>query len=134
MQQITKQRRFVLHGSWEARKVGDLSAKDEVSELCEGKEDDEEHDGESSEIFGTSAERRWQLRHGLVETDVLKDLRVRAHADDDNDDDRRWLRHEVRYARNGLHNTNACGGRGFLVREGSNIQGYCVPDHGHRPR
>lgn len=75
----------ILHGRFEARKVGDLSAKDEVSELGKGKEDDEEHDSKSGEIFGASSERRRQLRHGLVKTDVLEDLR--PHPNDNHDDD-----------------------------------------------
>jgi len=66
---------LVLHGRFEAREVGDLSAKDEVSELGEGKEDDEEHDSESCEVFGAGSERWRQLSHGLVEADVLEDLR-----------------------------------------------------------
>lgn len=63
-----------LHGRCEAGKVGNLSAEDEVSELCECEENDEEHDGESCEIFSASSESRRQLRHRLVETDVLEDL------------------------------------------------------------
>jgi len=71
---LWKQHRFGLHGRCEGGKVFDLSAKDEVSELGEGKENDEEHHGKSCKIFGTSSESWRQLRHGLVETDVLEDL------------------------------------------------------------
>ena len=63
-----------------------MSAEDEVSELGERKEDDEEHDGESGQIFGTSSECWGQLRHCLVETDVLENLQQQADDDDDDDD------------------------------------------------
>jgi len=70
----------VLHGRREAGEVGHLRAEDEVTELGEGEEDDEEHDGEAGEIFGASSKCGRQLRHGLVEADVLEDLHENTHA------------------------------------------------------
>jgi len=55
---VTKYSNVNLHGRCEGGKVGDLSTKDEVTELGEGKEDDEEHNGESCQIFGARSERR----------------------------------------------------------------------------
>lgn len=51
-----------------------LHSKEQISELSISKEHDEEHDGESEDVFGTSAQRGGQLIHGLTETDVLKNL------------------------------------------------------------
>jgi len=56
-----------------------LSAEDEVSELGKGEEDDEEHDGKASQVLGAGTERRRQLRHRLVETDVLEYLQKPAN-------------------------------------------------------
>jgi len=52
----------------------DLGAKEQVAELGEGEEDDEEHDGEPRQVLGAAAQGRRQLRHRLVEADVLEDL------------------------------------------------------------
>ena len=62
------------HGCIEALEVTDLCTKDEVAELRERQEDDEEHDSEASKILGTTSQGRWQLRHRLVEADVLEHL------------------------------------------------------------
>jgi len=51
-----------------------LGTEDEVSELCESKEDDCEHDKESTEIFLRVSNGVSELSHGLVEADVLEDL------------------------------------------------------------
>ena len=52
-------------GVVEAAVVEDLGAKEEVSELDEGAEDDEEHDEEADHVSGAPAEGAGQLRHGL---------------------------------------------------------------------
>lgn len=64
-----------LHSIIKAAEVLDLSSKDEVSKLCKGQEDDEEHDCESSQVLSTSSQCRGELSHGLVETDVLEHLK-----------------------------------------------------------
>lgn len=43
-----------LHAVHDAAEVLDLSTEDEVPELGVGKEDDEEHDGEATDVFGTT--------------------------------------------------------------------------------
>ncbi len=62
------------HSRDEAVEVLHLSAEQQVSELSEGKEDDEEHDGKASEVLGTARQCGGKLSHGLVEADVLEDL------------------------------------------------------------
>ena len=49
-------------------------SEDEVAELGEGEEHDEEHDSEGCQVLGTAAQGRRQLRHRLVEADVLEYL------------------------------------------------------------
>ena len=44
-----------------------LGAKDHVSELGEGKEDNEEHDSKAGHVPGTPAQGAGQLGHCLVE-------------------------------------------------------------------
>jgi len=61
-------------GVLEVREVLDLCSEEQVSKLGEGEEDDEEHDGETRQVLGTLAQGGRQLRHRLVETDVLEDL------------------------------------------------------------
>jgi len=53
---VQKQHGLVLHGRFKAGEIGDLGAKDEVTQLGEGKENDEEHHGESCQIFGTRSQ------------------------------------------------------------------------------
>ena len=55
-----------------------------LPELRECKEDDEEHNSESSDVLGAAAERGAELSHGLVEADVLEQLDPgEEHADGD---------------------------------------------------
>ena len=65
-----------LHGCIEAAEVLDLRAEDEIAELRERQEDDEEHDGEASQILGAARQSGGQLSHGFVEADVLKHLQL----------------------------------------------------------
>ena len=61
-----------------------LGAKDHVSELGEGKEDNEEHDSKAGHVPSTPAQGAGQLGHRLVEGDVLEQLHPREeHADGD---------------------------------------------------
>ena len=55
-------------------KVLDLGAEHEEGELREGHEDDAEHDGEGPDVRRAALQRPGELRHGLVEGDVLEDL------------------------------------------------------------
>lgn len=55
-------------------KTFDLNAKGQIAQLGIGEEDDEEHDREPGDIFGTFGQRFTQLCHRLVETDVFEDL------------------------------------------------------------
>lgn len=49
--------------------------KEQISKLSIGEENYKEHHGEAQDIFSTSAQRGGQLSHGLVKTDVLKNLK-----------------------------------------------------------
>ena len=51
-----------------------LRPEQQVSQLCEGEEDDEEHHAESGHVFGATGKGGAQLGHGLVEGDVLEEL------------------------------------------------------------
>ena len=62
------------HGIAETAEVFDLGAEDEITELSEGKEDDEEHDSKTSQILSTARQGGAQLSHRLVETDVFEHL------------------------------------------------------------
>lgn len=48
--------------------------KEQISKLSVSKEDNEEHDGESQNVFSTSTQCGGQLHHGLIKTDVLENL------------------------------------------------------------
>ena len=63
-----------LHGVLKCTKAFDLNTKCQITQLRVGEEDDEEHDCEPGDILGTVRECFTQLRHGLVETDVLEHL------------------------------------------------------------
>lgn len=43
-----------IHAVLETGKLFNLRPKDQVAELSVGKENDEEHDGKSSDVFGTA--------------------------------------------------------------------------------
>ena len=58
----------------EIAEVLHLGSEEQVTKLGEGQEDDEEHNGKTSQILGTLSESRGQLSHRLVEADVLEDL------------------------------------------------------------
>ena len=63
-----------LHRVLKSSKAFHLNAKGQIAQLRVGKEDDEEHDRESGNVFGTFCQRFTQLGHRLVETDVFEDL------------------------------------------------------------
>lgn len=66
--------KFPLHGLRKCTIVVDLSAENEKAELSVRQEDNEEHDGESGDVLGATAESQAQLGHGLVEAHVLEYL------------------------------------------------------------
>lgn len=68
----------LLHALDEGAEGFDLHSKDQISELSISKEHDEEHYGESHDVFGTSAQSGGQLSHGLIETDVLENLQAQS--------------------------------------------------------
>lgn len=51
-----------------------LGAENEKAELSVSQEDNEEHDGESGDVLGATAESQTQLSHCLVEAHVLENL------------------------------------------------------------
>ena len=57
---------YGLHRGAKAAEVLHLSSEDEVAELRERQEDDEEHDGEASQILGAARQRGGQLSHGFA--------------------------------------------------------------------
>lgn len=63
-----------LHALDKGAKGFNLCPKEQVSKLSVGKEDNEEHDGESQDVFSTAAQCGGELSHGLVETDVFENL------------------------------------------------------------
>ena len=63
-----------LQGIWQVAEVSDLSTKEQITELGKCKEDDEEHDKETNDIFLSFAEGARQLGHCLVETHILEYL------------------------------------------------------------
>lgn len=63
-----------LHTLLESTEVIHLSAKDKVRQLGICQEDDEEHDGEAKEVFGTSGHGRGELTHGPIEIDEFEEL------------------------------------------------------------
>jgi hypothetical protein len=69
-------KRSGLHRILKAREVLDLGTKDEVAKLSESQEDDEEHDGKTCQILGTTGKGGGELGHGLVEADVLENLKA----------------------------------------------------------
>lgn len=62
------------HALDESAKVFHLGSKKQVAELCIGEENNEEHDGEAQDVFGTASQRGGELSHGFVEADVLEYL------------------------------------------------------------
>ena len=68
------------HPGLEVKGLGDgavalqLGPKDEHGPLGEGGEHDEEHDEECAQVGGGPGQRPGQLRHGLVERQVLEQL------------------------------------------------------------
>lgn len=68
----------LLHALDEGAEGFHLRTKEQVAKLSVCKEHDEEHNGESHDVFGTAAQSRRQLSHSLIETDVLKNLEVRT--------------------------------------------------------
>lgn len=66
--------RVVLHALDKGAEGFNLCPKQQVSKLSVGKEDNEEHDGEAQDVFGTATQCGGQLSHGLVETDVFENL------------------------------------------------------------
>lgn len=64
-----------LHAGLESAEVVDLGSKHQVGQLSIRQEDDEEHDGEPHQVFGTAGHGAGQLTHGLIEVDELKELR-----------------------------------------------------------
>ena len=65
-----------LHSIVKTWEVFNLSAKDKVTKLGKGQEDDEEHNSKTCQILCTTGQGWAQLGHGLVETNVLKYLEV----------------------------------------------------------
>lgn len=63
-----------LQGVLEVAEVLHLCTKEEITQLCEGQKDDEEHDSKASQVLGTTPQGGRQLGHRLVEADVLEDL------------------------------------------------------------
>ena len=70
-----------LQGVLKAAEVLDLGAEQQVAQLREGQEDDHEHDPEACQVLGTATQGGGQLRHGLVEADVLEDLQPNQRCD-----------------------------------------------------
>ena len=66
---------YGLHRGAKAAEVLHLSSEDEVAELRERQEDDEEHDGEASQVLGAARQSGGQLSHGFVEADVFERLK-----------------------------------------------------------
>jgi len=67
-----------LHGIDEVTEISDLSTKEQVAKLGEGKEDDHKHDKKADNVFFSLSKSSGELRHGLVEADILKYLQVRV--------------------------------------------------------
>lgn len=63
-----------LQGVGQVAEIPDLGTKEEVAELGEGKEDDEEHDEETDDVFLGLSQGASQLSHSLVEAHVLEHL------------------------------------------------------------
>lgn len=63
-----------LHTFLEGTEVIHLSAEDKVRQLGIRQEDDEEHDGEAEEVFGTSGHGCGELAHGPIEIDEFEEL------------------------------------------------------------
>ena len=68
----------LLHALDEGAEGFHLRTKEQVAKLSVCKEHDEEHNGESHDVFGTAAQSRRQLSHSLIETDVLENLEART--------------------------------------------------------
>ena len=49
-------------------------AEDEISQLSEGEKDDEEHESESGEVFGTARQRQSQLAQSRRKRNVFEDF------------------------------------------------------------
>ena len=64
-----------IHAGLERAEVVDLGAEHQVGELSVRQEDDEEHDGEAHQVFGTAGHGAGQLAHGLIHVDELEELR-----------------------------------------------------------
>lgn len=58
-----------------------LCSEDEISELCIGEEEDEEHDGEASDVLRGARKSRRELRHRFVEGNVLENLQRKSMYD-----------------------------------------------------
>lgn len=63
-----------LHALDKGAEGFNLCPKQQISKLSVGKENNEEHDGEAQDVFGTATQCGGQLSHGLVETDVFENL------------------------------------------------------------
>ena len=62
------------HGRVKGAVVGKRCPEEQVAQLGVGKEDDEEHDAEAGNVAATTVQCAGQLRHRLVEGDVLEQL------------------------------------------------------------
>lgn len=64
-----------LHALGKGAEWFNFCPKEQISKLSIGEENYKEHHGEAQDILSTSAQRGGQLSHGLVKTDVLKNLK-----------------------------------------------------------
>lgn len=65
---------LLLHAFDKGAEGFHLCSKEQISKLSICKEDYEEHNGKSHDVFCTAAQSGGQLCHGLIETDVLENL------------------------------------------------------------
>ena len=64
----------LLHALDEGAERIHLRPKEKVTKLSISEEHDKEHDRKSKDVLRTSTQRRGQLSHRLVETDVFENL------------------------------------------------------------
>lgn len=60
------------HAGLEGTEVVELCPENQVRQLRVGKEHDEEHDGESQQVFSAPGHGAGQLAHGLIKIDELE--------------------------------------------------------------